>query len=84
MPPTRAQVTPVILTNVELVTVDEYSAAIIWVTNIPANTMVQWGDTDQLGEECVMDDPETFHMGRISELTQGTEYFYRVVKRLNE
>ncbi|UCH89378.1 MAG: metallophosphoesterase [Thermoplasmata archaeon] len=72
------EVSLVILSNVELVTVDEYSAAITWTTNLPSNTEVQWGTTDQLGEENVVDESTLYHMGRIEGLSQGTTYFYRV------
>ena len=45
----------VILSNVELVTVDDSYATVTWVTNIPEDTRVQWGETDQLDQENVVD-----------------------------
>jgi len=69
---------PIVLSNVELVTVDESFAAITWVTNLPANTVVQWGETEDLSEEEVVDESELYHMGKISGLKQGTSYYYRV------
>jgi hypothetical protein len=69
---------PVILTNMELVTVTGNSASITWVTNLPADTGVQWGTTDQLGEENIIEAAEIYHIAWILDLDQGTEYFYRV------
>ena len=40
---------PIILTNVELVTVSENSASITWVTNLPSDTGVKLGETESLG-----------------------------------
>jgi hypothetical protein len=71
-------VSPVVLTNVELVTVDEDSAAATWVTNLPSDTRIQWGMTEDLGEENVVDESVLYHMARISGLQQGTIYYYRV------
>ncbi|MCK5558937.1 MAG: fibronectin type III domain-containing protein [Thermoplasmata archaeon] len=71
-------ISPVVLSNVELVTVDETTAAITWVTNLPADTRVQWGETDALGEENIIDESESYHMARITDLEQGTPYYYRV------
>lgn len=71
-------ISPVVLSNVELVTVDETTAAITWVTNLPADTRVQWGETDTLGEENIIDESESYHMARINSLEQGTTYYYRV------
>lgn len=79
VPIAKGQDIPVIvLSNVELVTVDESSAAITWVTNLPSDTRVQWGETEELVEELVVDESELYHMGRIDGLEGGTTYFYRV------
>ena len=69
---------PTILSNVELVTVDESSAAVTWVTNRPSDTAIQWGTTDELGQENIKDESDIYHMGRIHDLDQGIRYFYRV------
>ena len=69
---------PIILSNVELVTVDEDYVAITWVTNLPANTIVQWGESEDLGFEDVVDESVSYHMGKISGLKEGTTYYYRV------
>jgi hypothetical protein len=71
-------ISPVVLSNIELVTVDEATAAITWVTNLPADTRVQWGETDTLGDEVVVDETELYHMGHITDLEQGTLYYYRI------
>jgi len=69
---------PTILSNVELVTVDENSTAVTWVTNRPSDTAIQWGTTEELGEENIKDESKMYHMGRINGLDQGIRYFYRV------
>ena len=68
----------IVLSNVELVSVDENYAAITWVTNLPANTIVQWGESEALGEEDTVDESELYHMGKIGNLKQGTTYYYRI------
>ena len=79
MPNIHAQeIIPIVLSNVELVTVNETSAAITWVTNLPTDTVVQWGTDDQLDSETVIDESVNFHMGRIYPLSQGIKYYYRV------
>ena len=78
MPPVPSQVSPIVLTYIELVTVDEDSTAITWVTNLPSDTRVQWGETNALGEESVVNEAELYHMGRITGLDEGKTYYYRV------
>jgi hypothetical protein len=71
-------ISPVILSYVELVTIDEDSAAATWVTNLPSDTRVQWGETEALGEESIVDESVLNHMGRLTGLDEGTTYYYRV------
>jgi hypothetical protein len=68
----------VILSNVELVTVDENTAVITWVSNPPADTGVQWGETEALGDEIILEEATTYHFIKIDTLEDGTQYYYRV------
>ena len=68
----------VILTNVEMVSLDEDSVAVTWVTNRPSDTAIQWGTTDQLGQEMIIEESELYHIAFIDGLDEGNEYFYRV------
>jgi hypothetical protein len=79
LPVTPAQdMTIVILSNVELVTVDESYATITWTTNIPSDTQIQWGLTDQLGEDTIIEESVTYHIAKLSNLKQNTTYYFRV------
>lgn len=69
---------PITLSNVELVTVSEDFAAVTWVTNIQTDTTVEWGTTEQLGEENTVAESVNYHMGKIEGLSQGIKYYYRV------
>jgi hypothetical protein len=77
-PPSSPAPTPIVITNEELVTVDESSAVVTWVTNLPSDTIIQWGLTSDLGEENAVNESVTHHLGRIKGLNQGTEYYYRI------
>jgi predicted phosphodiesterase len=68
----------IVLSNIELVTVNEDSAIVTWVTNLPANTEIQWGETEDLGEESTVEESTLYHLGKITDLEVATEYFYRV------
>ena len=72
------EITPVMLSNIELVTVDETTAVVTWVTNLPADTAVEWGTTEDLGSENYIDESENYHLGRLTDLSEGTSYYYRV------
>ncbi len=69
---------PIVLSNIELVTVDEDSATITWVTNLPANTAVRWGETEELGEEVILEESTLYHLASISSLKLNTMYYYQV------
>jgi len=73
-----AQPSPIILSNIELVTVAEDRASITWVSNLPADTKVQWGISEALGEELVDDAEVLYHISWIPGLVQGTLYYYRI------
>jgi predicted phosphodiesterase len=51
---------------------------VTWVTNLPSDTIIQWGLTSDLGEENAVNESVTHHIGKITGLNQGTEYYYRI------
>lgn len=72
------QVNPITLSYIELVTVDESSATVTWVTNLPSDTRIEWGETEALGYGNVVDESVNYHMAGIQNLAQGTSYYYRI------
>jgi hypothetical protein len=69
---------PVTLSNIEIVTLNEEYASVTWVTNIQTDTTVQWGTTQDLGEEYHLEESTNYHMGKMEGLSQGTTYYFRV------
>ena len=74
----RKNILPVIITNEEFVTVSEHTAAVTWVTNVQADTRIQWGASLEMGNETVKDDSARYHIMNLDELEQGTSYFNRI------
>ncbi len=72
------EISMIMLSNIELVTVTDDFAAVTWVTNLPAETTIQWGQTDELGDEVTILESTQYHMGKITGLNKGTIYYYRV------
>jgi hypothetical protein len=78
IPSIAAPPSPVTLSNIELVTVSEDHALATWVTNLQADTTIQWGQTQELGNEYHLDESTNYHMGKMEDLIQGTTYYFRV------
>ncbi len=79
LPPSPAQdINPIMIYNIELVTVDETSAIVTWSTNLPSDTKVQWGPTEELGEERIVEESVPNHLGKIDGLAQGSKCYYRI------
>ena len=63
------------------------SMTVVWHTNRPAVSHVEYGPTESLGQTAVsaqhglVDNHRTSHVVRLSGLAPGTPYFYRVVSR---
>ena len=63
------------------------SVTIVWHTNRPAVSRVEYGPTDQLGltaisaEHGLIPNHRTSHAVRLAGLAPGTRYYYRVVSR---
>ncbi len=78
LPNISAPPSPIILSNIEMVTIEEEFASVTWVTNLQADTTVQWGTTQDLGEEYHLEESTNYHFGKLKGLTQGTTYYFRV------
>ncbi len=77
--PVKSQIiNPVIITNIELVTLEEESFTVSWVTSTEADTVIQWGETEELGEELTINETTQYHIITVDGLEQGTEYYYRI------
>jgi predicted phosphodiesterase len=71
-------ISPVVLSNIELVTVDENSASVTWVTNLESNTAVQYGTTPELGDEIIKSESVQYHISWLTGLDSYTTYYYRI------
>jgi calcineurin-like phosphoesterase family protein len=78
IPTSQAPPSPITLTNIEIVTVTEDFATVTWVTNLQADTKVEWGTTEALGNEYHIDESTNYHLGNMEDLSQGTTYYFRV------
>ncbi len=72
------EMSAVIITQVELVTVSENEAGWTWITNIPTDTKLEYGTTDNLDSEVVLDEATMFHSIYTEELQADTTYLYRL------
>ncbi|MFW3145290.1 MAG: fibronectin type III domain-containing protein [Thermoplasmatota archaeon] len=71
-------VQPLMLNNLELVTVDQTSAEVTWTTNLRSDTRIQWGETEELDNEIVIDESTNYHLGRMPNLEPGTSFHFRI------
>ena len=78
IPSAVSQQNLVVLSNIELVTLESDSASITWVTNLPEDTRIQWGETEELGNELIVPESTNYHIAWMEDLEEGTTYFYRV------
>jgi hypothetical protein len=77
-PNISAPPSPITLSNIEIVTIEEEFATVTWVTNLQADTTVQWGTTQDLGEDYHVEVSTNYHLGKLDGLSQGTTYYFRV------
>jgi len=57
------------------------SQAINWETNLPANSIVEYGEATPLDQSVTDSKPTTFHGIVLTNLKPQTNYFYRVISR---
>ena len=69
---------PVITSGPVVVFTGDTSAIIEWETNIPADSLVEYGTTDTLGQSEPDSDLTTEHVVNLEGLSSGTDYFAQV------
>src|SRR5260370_25165034 len=76
-----ASTTPstLIITNVQTASITTSSSQIVWATNVPANSSVDYGTTTAYGTSTSVDSTMvTSHQMTLSGLAAGTTYYYQV------
>jgi len=69
---------PVIYQGPLVVAVDYQSAAISWSTDVPSDSVVEYGSTPSLGSSSSQTDLQLSHNLSLTGLSAGTVYYYRV------
>ena len=77
-PPTSADTTPPVIKNVSTSSETDTSAVIIWTTNEPGSSQVDYGKTTEYGLTAASDELTTAHSVTLSGLESNTAYHYRV------
>jgi len=77
-PPTSADTTPPVIKNVSTSSETDTSAVIIWTTNEPGSSQVDYGKTTEYGLTATSDELTTAHSVTLSGLESNTAYHYRV------
>ena len=70
---------PTTISNVRVSKLDSTSATISWSTNHPANGKVNWGLTEDYGQDIQSEERITNHEFTIDKLTPNTTYYYEVM-----
>lgn len=72
-------ITPPIISNVEVVDVGYSTATISWETNKPSNSIIKYGETTALGMQVEdLDNYELFHSMTLENLSSDTDYYYNI------
>src|SRR6266481_154926 len=67
------------ITNVQTTSITTSSSQIVWATNVPANSSVDYGTTTAYGNSTPVDSAMvTSHQVTLSGLAAGTTYYYQV------
>src|SRR5216684_1148065 len=68
-----------IITNVQTGSVTTSSSQVVWTTNVPANSSIDYGTTTAYGNSTPVDSAMvTSHQMTLSGLAAGTTYYYQV------
>ena len=68
-----------VISNIQTGTITTSSSQIVWATNVPANSSVDYGTTTAYGNSTPVDSTMvTSHQVTISGLAAGTTYYYQV------
>jgi O-glycosyl hydrolase len=77
--PGASEATPPTIANVAASAVSSTGASIVWSTNEPADTRVEWGTTASYGQSTIFDAGlVTSHMHKLRGLLPATTYHFRV------
>jgi hypothetical protein len=78
-PTATTDTTALVITDVEVASVDTAAATIVWSTDRPASGFVEYGTTTSLGSASALEAVrDTAHVVTLSGLTAATTYQYRV------
>ena len=67
------------ITNVQTASITTSSSQVVWATNVPANSSVDYGTTVTYGNSTSVDSGMvTSHQMTLSGLAAGTTYYYQV------
>src|SRR5213592_74335 len=68
-----------VISNIQTATITTSSSQIVWATNVPANSSVDYGTTTAYGNSTPVDSTMvTSHQVTISGVAAGTTYYYQV------
>jgi len=74
-------VTPPVISNINVTNLAATSASIGWVTNENTDAKIEWGLTDAYGSEASVLESTTTHLLNATGLTPQTTYHYRVTSK---
>ncbi len=70
---------PIVISNLELVTMNEERLGLTWVTNLPSDTKIKYGTSDtKLDMEETKSEATLYHAILAKGLLPGTTYYYQV------
>jgi peptidoglycan hydrolase-like protein with peptidoglycan-binding domain len=77
-----ASVEPAVISGVEVTNVTADSATITWITDVPADSQVNYGDSSALGTLTVLDATlKTNHSVTITGLAENTAYYFETISK---
>lgn len=78
-PQTIPHVTTVLISNIETGAVSTSTVTVTWNTNLPSDSQIEYGNSENLGSQTTLDSTlTTSHSVTIGGLTPNTNYIYKV------
>jgi len=75
----QSQASTVVISGIELASIGTSTVTIAWTTDLPSDSQVEYGDSDNLGSLTTLSStPTTSHSVTITGLTPNTNYIFRV------
>ncbi|MFH7320184.1 fibronectin type III domain-containing protein [Desulfurivibrio sp. D14AmB] len=75
---TETSSNPPEISNIEVVDITGTSATIAWITDQPADSVVEYGTSQSYGQTVSKDHPTTIHTLTITGLAPGSNYHFRI------